>query len=80
MCCFSLHFNGFVSVLELIIKYTYYRRKALFVKSPRSSKMVFFSCNACGESVKKNQVEKHYTQQCRNCEMLSCIDCGKDFW
>nr|XP_006216435.1 cell growth-regulating nucleolar protein [Vicugna pacos] len=41
--------------------------------------MVFFTCNACGESVKKVQVEKHVAL-CRNCECLSCIDCGKDFW
>ncbi|XP_007451566.1 PREDICTED: cell growth-regulating nucleolar protein [Lipotes vexillifer] len=41
--------------------------------------MVFFTCNACGESVKKIQVEKHVAL-CRNCECLSCIDCGKDFW
>ncbi|XP_076345850.1 cell growth-regulating nucleolar protein isoform X2 [Tachypleus tridentatus] len=42
--------------------------------------MVFFTCNACGQAVKKNQVEKHYQTQCRNCTVLSCIDCGKDFW
>lgn len=42
--------------------------------------MVFFNCNACGEAVKKNQVEKHYQQQCRQCEVLSCVDCGKEFW
>jgi len=30
-------------------------------------------------SVRKNQVEKHYMNQCRNCTVLSCIDCGKDF-
>lgn len=41
--------------------------------------MVFFTCNACGESVKKIQVEKHVAL-CRNCECLSCIDCGQDFW
>uniref|UniRef100_A0A2K6F7T4 Cell growth-regulating nucleolar protein n=1 Tax=Propithecus coquereli TaxID=379532 RepID=A0A2K6F7T4_PROCO len=41
--------------------------------------MVFFTCNACGESVKKVQVEKHVSV-CRNCDCLSCIDCGKDFW
>lgn len=41
--------------------------------------MVFFTCNACGESVKKIQVEKHVSV-CRNYECLSCIDCGKDFW
>ncbi|XP_067126560.1 cell growth-regulating nucleolar protein [Centruroides vittatus] len=42
--------------------------------------MVFFTCNACGQAIKKNQVEKHYTSQCRNCEVLSCMDCGKDFY
>uniref|UniRef100_UPI00398F3429 cell growth-regulating nucleolar protein isoform X2 n=1 Tax=Pristiophorus japonicus TaxID=55135 RepID=UPI00398F3429 len=41
--------------------------------------MVFFTCNGCGESVKKAQVEKHFNI-CRNCSCLSCIDCGKDFW
>ncbi|XP_036407491.1 cell growth-regulating nucleolar protein [Megalops cyprinoides] len=41
--------------------------------------MVFFTCNACGESLKKAQVEKH-VNICRGCEVLSCIDCGKDFW
>lgn len=41
--------------------------------------MVTFTCNACGESVKKAKVQKHYEQQCRNCSVLSCIDCGRDF-
>ncbi|XP_048798105.1 cell growth-regulating nucleolar protein [Lagopus muta] len=41
--------------------------------------MVVFTCNACGESVKKTQVEKH-VNICRHCECLSCMDCGKDFW
>ncbi|XP_066488487.1 cell growth-regulating nucleolar protein [Tiliqua scincoides] len=41
--------------------------------------MVVFTCNACGESVKKAQVEKH-VNLCRNCQCLSCMDCGKDFW
>ncbi|KAG8453500.1 hypothetical protein GDO86_000213 [Hymenochirus boettgeri] len=41
--------------------------------------MVFFTCDACGESLKKAQVEKH-RGKCRNCGCLSCIDCGKDFW
>ncbi|XP_051866262.1 cell growth-regulating nucleolar protein [Pristis pectinata] len=40
--------------------------------------MVFFTCNGCGESVKKAQVEKHFNI-CRSCSCLSCIDCGKDF-
>lgn len=41
--------------------------------------MVYFTCNACGEQVKKPQVEKHYTQKCRACNVLTCIDCLKDF-
>ncbi|CAJ1051460.1 cell growth-regulating nucleolar protein [Xyrichtys novacula] len=41
--------------------------------------MVFFTCNGCGESLKKAQVEKH-VNMCRGCQVLSCIDCGKDFW
>lgn len=41
--------------------------------------MVFFTCNACGQSIKKNKVEKHYQVECRNCEILSCMDCGKEF-
>lgn len=41
--------------------------------------MVFFTCNGCGESLKKAQVDKH-VNICRGCQVLSCIDCGKDFW
>nr|XP_012429063.4 cell growth-regulating nucleolar protein isoform X2 [Taeniopygia guttata] len=41
--------------------------------------MVVFTCNACGEAVKKAQVEKH-VNICRKCQCLSCMDCGKDFW
>uniref|UniRef100_G3MLN0 Uncharacterized protein n=1 Tax=Amblyomma maculatum TaxID=34609 RepID=G3MLN0_AMBMU len=42
--------------------------------------MVVFTCNACGDSLKKNQVEKHYYTKCRSCNVLTCIDCNKDFW
>lgn len=35
--------------------------------------MVFFSCDLCNESLKKNQVEKH-TYKCRS-QSYSCIDC-----
>ncbi|KAL0977803.1 hypothetical protein UPYG_G00161380 [Umbra pygmaea] len=41
--------------------------------------MVFFTCNACGESLKKAKVESHVFR-CRGCSILSCIDCGKEFW
>jgi len=42
--------------------------------------MVTFTCNACGDSVKKDKVDTHYRSKCPACDMLSCIDCGKDFW
>lgn len=42
--------------------------------------MVFFTCNNCGESVKKPAVAKHYMQKCRGAEKnVSCMDCQKDF-
>jgi len=42
--------------------------------------MVYFTCDACGEQLKKPSVEKHYTQKCRDCYKLTCIDCMKDFY
>jgi len=42
--------------------------------------MVSFTCNACGQTVKKAKVEKHYQTECRDCTVLSCLDCGKDFY
>ena len=42
-------------------------------------KMVSFICSACGQTVRKVQVEKHYQNDCPSCDVLSCIDCGKDF-
>merc|ERR1711973_376844 len=41
--------------------------------------MVFFTCDSCGESLKKNQVEKHYKFKCRSCSVLTCVDCQTDF-
>ena len=41
--------------------------------------MVYFTCDACGEQLKKPSVEKHYTQKCRDCYKLTCIDCLKVF-
>ncbi|XP_033155178.1 cell growth-regulating nucleolar protein [Drosophila mauritiana] len=43
--------------------------------------MVFFTCNICGESVKKPAVEKHYQTRCRGKDKnVSCMDCLKDFY
>ena len=41
------------------------------------AEMVYFTCDACGEQLKKPSVEKHYTQKCRDCYKLTCIDCLK---
>ena len=42
--------------------------------------MVVFVCNNCGDSFKKNAVEKHKMKAyCRN-SSVSCVDCKKDFW
>ncbi|KAG8238346.1 hypothetical protein J437_LFUL018282 [Ladona fulva] len=43
-------------------------------------KMVFFTCNHCGSSLKKNRVEKHYSTECHANPSLSCMDCQKDFY
>lgn len=39
--------------------------------------MVVFACNNCGESLKKNHVDKHKFR----CKFISvsCMDCHKDF-
>lgn len=42
--------------------------------------MVVFTCNNCGESLKKKDVEKHSSYgKCRNVINLTCVDCLKDF-
>lgn len=41
--------------------------------------MVFFTCDKCNESLKKNQVEKHCFK-CRGCESVTCIDCSVTFY
>ncbi|XP_058835504.1 uncharacterized protein C16C10.8 [Topomyia yanbarensis] len=40
--------------------------------------MVFFTCNHCGETVKKRMVEKH-GWKCKKEINVSCIDCLNDF-
>ena len=48
------------------------------LRAVRSSRMVFFICNACGETLKKNMVDKH-SWSCKSCWKLACMDCGKEF-
>ena len=35
--------------------------------------MVFFVCEGCNESMKKNQVDKH-ASRCRSCHAVTCVD------
>lgn len=40
--------------------------------------MVFFVCEGCNESLKKNQVDKH-AMKCANCWAVTCVDCNVTF-
>mmetsp|Transcript_14846 Transcript_14846/g.22252 ORF Transcript_14846/g.22252 Transcript_14846/m.22252 type:complete len:212 (+) Transcript_14846:19-654(+) len=40
--------------------------------------MVFFSCDKCAESLKKNKVDAH-AMRC-GCASVSCVDCSVSFW
>ena len=40
--------------------------------------MVFFVCEVCQESIKKNKVQNH-CNNCRDCWVLTCVDCGVSF-
>ena len=40
--------------------------------------MVFFVCEGCNESLKKNKVDAHAVR-CRNCWAVTCVDCSKTF-
>ena len=62
-------------MIFLILSFIY----PLDINNKTHKNMVSFICDACGNTVKKNQVEKHYQTACRNCSVLSCIDCGVDF-
>ncbi|CEG40774.1 Cell growth-regulating nucleolar protein [Plasmopara halstedii] len=37
--------------------------------------MVFFVCEGCNETLKKNKVDAH-AGRCRNCWAVSCVDCS----
>lgn len=43
------------------------------------NKMVFFCCDGCGETLKKNKVDAH-AARCRQCASVSCVDCGVSFF
>mmetsp|Transcript_38355 Transcript_38355/g.43792 ORF Transcript_38355/g.43792 Transcript_38355/m.43792 type:complete len:258 (-) Transcript_38355:76-849(-) len=41
--------------------------------------MVVFSCDGCGEVLKKSQVDAH-AYRCRKCASVSCADCGVSYF
>jgi len=41
--------------------------------------MVFFSCDGCGEMLKKSRVDAH-AMRCNRCQSVSCVDCSVPFW
>uniref|UniRef100_A0A7S1ZTJ5 Zinc finger C2H2 LYAR-type domain-containing protein n=1 Tax=Ditylum brightwellii TaxID=49249 RepID=A0A7S1ZTJ5_9STRA len=41
--------------------------------------MVFFSCDGCGEMLKKNQVDNHVYKCPQGCYAVSCVDCSVSF-
>ena len=41
--------------------------------------MVFFVCEGCNETLKKNQVDKH-ASRCRQCKAVTCVDCSVTFY
>ena len=41
--------------------------------------MVYFVCDVCNETLKKNQVDKH-CYKCRSCQSVTCVDCSVTFY
>ncbi|KAG7367789.1 LYAR-type C2HC zinc finger domain containing protein [Nitzschia inconspicua] len=42
--------------------------------------MVFFSCDGCGDMLKKNQVDAHVFRCKNGCHAVSCVDCSVSFY
>ena len=42
--------------------------------------MVFFTCDGCNETLKKNQVDAHVYRCRRGCDSVSCVDCSISFY
>lgn len=50
----------------------------LYIKLFCQAKMVYFICDVCQETLKKNKVDQHL-KVCKDCNGVSCVDCGKFF-
>jgi cell growth-regulating nucleolar protein len=53
--------------------------KRIQSNTPNQAKMVFFVCETCNETLKKNQVDKH-CYSCRGCNAVTCVDCSVTFY
>ena len=42
--------------------------------------MVVFSCDGCGEILKKSQVDNHVLRCRQGCHAVSCVDCSVAFY
>ena len=42
--------------------------------------MVFFSCDGCGDMLKKSQVDAHVYKCKVGCDAVSCVDCSVSFY
>ncbi|OQS02446.1 hypothetical protein THRCLA_05180, partial [Thraustotheca clavata] len=54
------------------IEWSVYQQALIIVK------MVFFVCEGCNETLKKNKVDQH-AARCRNCWAVTCVDCSVVF-
>ena len=87
--------HAFFGASNRPLKYTFFHRAAspeslpasglplsaqlLFGHGAQQTSMVYFICQTCQETLKKGQVEKHWTTTCPNCYILTCVDCSKEF-
>lgn len=53
--------------------------RPFFLKST-SREMVFFSCDGCGDMLKKSQVDAHVYKCKVGCNAVSCVDCSVSFY
>ena len=45
-----------------------------------TGEMVFFSCDGCGDMLKKSQVDAHVYKCKVGCNAVSCVDCSVSFY
>ena len=51
-----------------------------FSEKVEAATMVFFSCDGCGDMLKKSQVDAHVYKCKVGCDAVSCVDCSVSFY